>query len=98
MTRQTDQQHTVHKYHPRHKEHWCRLHGLEHRSSECCKADPGTALVTLVMQYGVMSSTHRECILHFLLCDVATVVCVKVAEGIVHGVLLLQVVQVDCGS
>lgn len=43
-------------------------------------------------------SAYREGILHFLLCDVATVVSVKVPEGIVHGVLLLQVVQVHSGS
>lgn len=43
-------------------------------------------------------SAYREGILHLLLCDVATVVSVKVPEGIVHGVLLLQVVQVHSGG
>ena len=42
--------------------------------------------------------TYRESVLHLLLGDVATVVSVKVAEGIVHGVFLLQVVQVHSGS
>ena len=41
---------------------------------------------------------YRKSILHLLLCDVATVVSVKVAEGIVHSVFLLQVVQIHSGS
>ena len=46
----------------------------------------------------MLASFYREGILHFLLCDVAAVVSVKVPEGIVHGVLLLQVAQVHRGS
>ena len=45
----------------------------------------------------MLASFYREGILHFLLCDVAAVVSVKVPEGIVHGVLLLQVAQVHRG-
>ena len=47
---------------------------------------------------GLIVQTYCESILHLLLGDVAAVICVKVAEGIIHGVLLLQMVQVHSGS